>query len=1021
MKKLFFAAQILLLPLNLLASLDASNFRLSYEGVNSNDLNLEFSAQQIDVIASGSSPWGIVNALWVTDSGDTNSLSWDNDWTISVIMRNSVTVADGGTYTDSDGDVEAVNQAVIWMQLLTTAAGIGDDSDILEIKLQDHNGVKRIVVDSEFANDDYSIPYSPSQEAHIRLSYDSITAEITSAYSYNGSSYTDLRTSSVASLASYLNGYPIGVSLGAESDYVAINAGQNYFKGFTVTGAPTWELYDNFSGATMDTQKWETWYMLGGLEPTVTAGELKLEIVPGNIGVKDVGIVELQASFNQGTDNSGVTFTDPSIIGVEVDLRLPVDVAMESGVFIGSVSSSLSNVKFAGIELANRSTGPEFDIDIGEINKGSQPASLDQSYRLRLSHINGKVQIFIDGSLVLDESVPGEFLGMIIGAFNDAGQSMYATVDNVSVLRSSAPPTPSLPVVESYGNTVLLEDSSGYYAGSASTPLIYNGNQLGPIAGYSALGVDLHNGQYRLVIFNGIQYLVNYFNTSGVSQGIFSAVSDMSAEEIKLSQDLDGDGHVGALPIAPPASIAEMQFEFSIGNGIIASAPFQEFYGSDGVMNLGFSNSIFERVPYTYNDGVISFPQLEKELRLTFAGADSGTFDYYDVYDLINEQLEYSGNFAVVTPSLETKTGWQRTESFNSALSTTYWNVIRREVDSLVYDDGELNFIFGSPNSPIDTEINYARTLPMNEDWQVVIDDMYATPALNDFKIEVDIEIASPEFELEIFYEDNGGGRRFGAHVGQYTPSGWQSAGASVTSIEDERVSSGGNIRVAHIASTRELIFEYQPEGANDWSELANFNLTTGAFQGQHNSYGSNFTGGLVNAISDRMSVDIEAYASFATQVGDLEIGGIEIGTYTLPTPLVDTDGDGLYDSVETNTGIYVSPSDTGTDPQLEDSTGDGFTDGEVVSAGLSPVIDYSSLLEIVRNNSERFGLENTSSTVDMNMSSLRLERTGIGAFNMNFDLEMSTDLQTWTPHTSHSIELSVPDQSKTFMRLNVK
>ena len=244
---------------------------------------------------------------------------------------------------------------------------------------------------------------------------------------------------------------------------------------------------------------------------------------------------------------------------------------------------------------------------------------------------------------------------------------------------------------------------------------------------------------------------------------------------------------------------------------------------------------------------------------------------------------------------------------------------------------------------------------------------------------------------------------------------------AYVTENEDARISGGGNIRVTHIASTRELIFEYQPEGANDWSELANFNLTTGAFQGQHNTYGSNFTGGLVNAISDRLSVDIEAFASVATQVGDLEIGGIEIVTYTPPTTPVDADGDGLDDSVETNTGIYVSPSDTGTDPQLEDSTGDGFSDGEVVSAGLSPVIDYSSLLEIVRNNSERFGLENTNSTVDMNLSSLRLERIGNGPFNMNFDLEMSTDLQTWAPHSNHTIEISVPDQSKTFMRLNVK
>ena len=299
MKKLFLAAQILLLPLNLIASFDASSFQLSYEGVSSNDLNLEFSAQQIDVIASGSSPWGIVNALWVTDSGDTNSLSWDNDWTISVIMRNSVTVANGGTYTDSDGDVEAINQAVIWVQLLTTAAGIDDDSDIFEIKLQDHNGVKRIVVDSEFANDDYGIPYSPSQEAYIRLSYDSTAAVITSAYSYNGSSYTDLRTSSVASSASYINGYPIGVSLGAESDHVAINAGQNYFKGFTVTGAPTWEIYDDFSGSTLDTQKWETWYWPGGRIPLISNGQLKLENGGGS-GRKDAAFMStlLSAGFD---------------------------------------------------------------------------------------------------------------------------------------------------------------------------------------------------------------------------------------------------------------------------------------------------------------------------------------------------------------------------------------------------------------------------------------------------------------------------------------------------------------------------------------------------------------------------------------------------------------------------------------------------------------------------------------------------------------------------------------------------
>lgn len=41
-----------------------------------------------------------------------------------------------------------------------------------------------------------------------------------------------------------------------------------------------------------------------------------------------------------------------------------------------------------------------------------------------------------------------------------------------------------------------------------------------------------------------------------------------------------------------------------------------------------------------------------------------------------------------------------------------------------------------------------------------------------------------------------------------------------------------------------------------------------------------------------------------------------------------DDDGDGLDDSVETGTGVYISASDRGTDPLNPDSDGDGFCDG---------------------------------------------------------------------------------------------
>ena len=114
-----------------------------------------------------------------------------------------------------------------------------------------------------------------------------------------------------------------------------------------------------------------------------------------------------------------------------------------------------------------------------------------------------------------------------------------------------------------------------------------------------------------------------------------------------------------------------------------------------------------------------------------------------------------------------------------------------------------------------------------------------------------------------------------------------------------------------------------------------------------------------------------------------------------------DADNDGLTLAQE---GAY------GTNPNAADSSGDGLIDGAVVSSGIIQNVDYSSLITIIPNY-----------TVDMNLRSLRLKREDNGDFNLNFDLEMSTDLKTWTPHASHSLELPVPDHSKTFMRLNIK
>lgn len=50
-----------------------------------------------------------------------------------------------------------------------------------------------------------------------------------------------------------------------------------------------------------------------------------------------------------------------------------------------------------------------------------------------------------------------------------------------------------------------------------------------------------------------------------------------------------------------------------------------------------------------------------------------------------------------------------------------------------------------------------------------------------------------------------------------------------------------------------------------------------------------------------------------------------------------DADGDGIPNEHETNTGVYVSPTDTGSNPLDADSDDDGFSDGAEVAAGSNP------------------------------------------------------------------------------------
>ena len=84
--------------------------------------------------------------------------------------------------------------------------------------------------------------------------------------------------------------------------------------------------------------------------------------------------------------------------------------------------------------------------------------------------------------------------------------------------------------------------------------------------------------------------------------------------------------------------------------------------------------------------------------------------------------------------------------------------------------------------------------------------------------------------------------------------------------------------------------------------------------------------------------------------------GYVDSAVKTSVITMLDADADGLPDWVENDSGTYVSPTQTGTDPNLADSDGDGFDDGLEVTRGSDPT-DADSTPGLVKNDFDGDGI----------------------------------------------------------------
>ena len=121
-----------------------------------------------------------------------------------------------------------------------------------------------------------------------------------------------------------------------------------------------------------------------------------------------------------------------------------------------------------------------------------------------------------------------------------------------------------------------------------------------------------------------------------------------------------------------------------------------------------------------------------------------------------------------------------------------------------------------------------------------------------------------------------------------------------------------------------------------------------------------------------------------------------------------DNDGDSLTNYQESIT--------YGTNPNQKDSNGDGVEDGDVVSMGYSPTLNFSALIAHPPT-----GLLTASQMQAMAIGDLVLTKNANGSFTLNYDIEQSTDLQTWTTYQALSLPLTGLPTDKAFVRIKPK
>jgi hypothetical protein len=453
-----------------------------------------------------------------------------------------------------------------------------------------------------------------------------------------------------------------------------------------------WEDYEDFSGSSLDTSKWDVGYFAGGQGVTLDNGKAKLSGSAYSPTSTTVMPSDLTATADGATEgNTFLFFKDQEIFGIQADIYLPTENnSYEAGVYLTSIDTN--PLGSLGAELRNESTGPLFLFDCfddyGKESVYQINGALNTFYQVQITKIDGKTSYFLDDNLIKEfASSSHNEKYWAIGAFNDNGAAYTAFADNVSVLRRS-------------GGTSFA--SSGYAPDSISGFSVIStgsdGNKYDPLvfSDYGIASRDYAEREYQYEKISSSQGKIVYPFSGGdddmpeATIVTFSSLNEgtylwTEYSDSALQNPVDTDQGSWKMipgyertadnqnPDLAPDSLAGLLAEYTSTNDSSSEIIYFSNTGSATAHSDGRMYS-YEKISdnqgiitYSFENEAVPMPEITN---ITFTSLNGGTFTWTEYSDSsLSSVLETDSGTWIMTPGYERNSDGSTSQSSGNVMS----------------------------------------------------------------------------------------------------------------------------------------------------------------------------------------------------------------------------------------------------------------------------------------------------------------------------------------------------------------